>query len=635
MKNLLLLMAMMLVTFSFTAYGAKISSDELKIGKAGSVADKLFKLGDTREIRSNETTGVLEFTNDGSIFKKLGSGEGGGAGGINLLSNTGFEDGIGENWTCSGGACAEDSTVPLVGLKSLAFTSSATGENFRSDLFRIENKMLDGACQATVTYIGGDDNLVMNVFDGDDNLLTTQAMQAHQITGPESIGFNCPSSSTATTENLKSMYLEVDSLNATLTATFDDTMYLGEQIGNVSLRDKVTQTYQILQSTSAMTDRALEWEFNLGTATETKDGADLIDSEDDSGNTRTKWVAQEDIEIFFLADNPQTANIQNCILKNDSLLVSGNGPTTTGIYAIAPLRVKLLKGDFVTIANCGTSRSLSGSLPSLAAEASVYIYAEALRQIEVFESAPTVAQNLNKFTAKVSAAGVVSLEGSEVDWIDGDASIAVTSQYTLDFVDGIFESGTEPVCDVFTSNTVFATGANEFTEATSSGVTIRTFRTDSSASTAMDFRIECSKQNIKLPLTQHILVGGGYHSANRNERASKVFRLVFGGAGDANTVCSSSPCTTHLEKGGDWIDGNVTRSGAGSYTFSTNAVFNPNEVVNCSCSGVGVANKQCGIQLGDGFQADSNGVLDVILILSRETGALADAVVSYICFSEG
>ena len=128
MKKLILLC--LLIFTSFYTFGAGTSDNEYKIGKGQTSGDKTLKLGETRLIRSNEATGVLEFTNDGSLYKKIGSGSGaGGADGINILVNSSFEDGLGD-WTSSGGTFSQETfTTGLEGnTKFGKFIASATGQ---------------------------------------------------------------------------------------------------------------------------------------------------------------------------------------------------------------------------------------------------------------------------------------------------------------------------------------------------------------------------------------------------------------------------------------------------------------------------------------------------------------------------
>ena len=96
-RNYLVLMAALLAS---TANGAKISDNVLKVGKPSS--DVSIQLGDSNfVIKKDNTLGKLQFTNDGTNFKDIGSGSGG-ASGVNTLteSNADFENGT-TSWTAS------------------------------------------------------------------------------------------------------------------------------------------------------------------------------------------------------------------------------------------------------------------------------------------------------------------------------------------------------------------------------------------------------------------------------------------------------------------------------------------------------------------------------------------------------
>ena len=96
--------------------------------------------------------GNLEFTNDGTIFKKIGSGTGGGEGGINLASNPSFEDGTG-SWTATGGTY---SVLPYSqpsenNLNYARFIASGVGQKLCSNPIIVPD-FLTGGCLAYSQY---------------------------------------------------------------------------------------------------------------------------------------------------------------------------------------------------------------------------------------------------------------------------------------------------------------------------------------------------------------------------------------------------------------------------------------------------------------------------------------------------
>ena len=104
----------------------------------------------------NATDSAWTFTNDGTLFKKIGSGSGNGSGGINILQNPGFEDGAARNWTASANITASDvsSGADLgIGEKSSKLVASGAG-TYCSDVVTKPNALGFG-CQVSFKYKGG------------------------------------------------------------------------------------------------------------------------------------------------------------------------------------------------------------------------------------------------------------------------------------------------------------------------------------------------------------------------------------------------------------------------------------------------------------------------------------------------
>lgn len=161
MRSILLFVLLYLTSYTF---GAGVSGDTFKIGK-GTSTDKAIELGDTMKIKANYTSGALEFSNDGSLFKKLGSGSGtGGSGGINLLLNNSFEDGLG-NWTSSGGTLTQGTYASSIegDTKYANFISTVPGEYVESDCYTKPDN-ISGGGMADIKYLGGE-NFDLKVID--------------------------------------------------------------------------------------------------------------------------------------------------------------------------------------------------------------------------------------------------------------------------------------------------------------------------------------------------------------------------------------------------------------------------------------------------------------------------------------
>jgi hypothetical protein len=207
----------LLALISSTAFAAstiptKFRTDQLQIGQSGSTANKSyifdfglglsnpnlgvdnsthtlqynlnnFQIGDgTTSLKSwfanngiapfpaiqySSTDQQWEFSNDGTNFSGFGSGSGSGSG-INFLVNPGFETGVTQDWTNTGGtfAAVSGGSNLLIGKKSALFTASSTGQSFQSGIHTVPNGLQGSSCSASILYLGGDANLTLHATDG-------------------------------------------------------------------------------------------------------------------------------------------------------------------------------------------------------------------------------------------------------------------------------------------------------------------------------------------------------------------------------------------------------------------------------------------------------------------------------------
>jgi hypothetical protein len=145
-----------LLIFSGLAMGAKITDDKLKVGNPTSGANKelVFDNGTATppSVRLNTSSTKLEFTNDGTNYKAIGSGSGG-ASGVNYLQdlNGDFEAGA-TGWTNVGGTFIASSSTPIAGAQSGLFTASATGQTLDSSLITKQLGAGGRTCSATFEY---------------------------------------------------------------------------------------------------------------------------------------------------------------------------------------------------------------------------------------------------------------------------------------------------------------------------------------------------------------------------------------------------------------------------------------------------------------------------------------------------
>lgn len=241
MKNLILLTVLIIGALSSPAFAAGVKADLFKIAKPGSAADKVIKLGDVRQIRSNETSGKLEFSNDGVAFKGLDEGDGSLPGnainGVNDLVNSDFEAGFDSDWTSSAGdssqltktGCTLGTDCSLVGEISLRFSPSAQNDFFESLLAELSESNYGQECEVRVYYLGGDNQLEIQVIDGAAATLATKTLVAHLIPAFESVFFTCPTKAVVVGNNNKGdIKIKINNTGASAAAVSDwDEMYLG------------------------------------------------------------------------------------------------------------------------------------------------------------------------------------------------------------------------------------------------------------------------------------------------------------------------------------------------------------------------------------------------------------------------
>jgi len=132
----------------------ELRSENVRIGNDlnNDITLEFGKGGTNPAIKYDSVKGKLAFSNDGTLFKDIGSGSGAGDGGINLLLNNSFEDGISTNWSNTGGTFTQQpyTNADENNLNYARFVASGSGQYFESDLYVVPD-FLTGACLA---YLG-------------------------------------------------------------------------------------------------------------------------------------------------------------------------------------------------------------------------------------------------------------------------------------------------------------------------------------------------------------------------------------------------------------------------------------------------------------------------------------------------
>lgn len=186
----------------------------------------------------SSTNSDWEFSNDGTNFTSIGSGSGG-ASGVQLLDNGGYESGITLDWSNTGGtfAVVTGGANLLIGKRSATFTASAGSQSVQSGLHTVPNGLQAQACVASMMYKGGDTGLTFEALDNSSNILASQVLQTATTPQVVSLPFLCPSSGSIRLKVLSSS-------SASLVAI--DQMFLGQntisQVSQATLYGTLTIT---------------------------------------------------------------------------------------------------------------------------------------------------------------------------------------------------------------------------------------------------------------------------------------------------------------------------------------------------------------------------------------------------------
>ena len=206
---------------------ASLNSDQFTLGD-GTASDKRFifdRGGSNGEIRWSETNSRLEFSNDGTAYKAVGSG--GGAGGRNLLIDSNFDFEVGDppsDWTASGGTfTAVSGGSQLYGSQSGQWDSNALSQTLKSAAVSVEPGMRDRVCLAQLFYsyetgTSGDYELRIEHIDDSEATTSDIVIQPLEITSsdkgvPSEINFQCPDDTADTLEmRLESTVADADAI---------------------------------------------------------------------------------------------------------------------------------------------------------------------------------------------------------------------------------------------------------------------------------------------------------------------------------------------------------------------------------------------------------------------------------------
>lgn len=236
-------------------------------------------------------------------------------------------------------------------------------------------------------------------------------------------------------------------------------------------------------------------------------------------------------------------------------------------------------------------------------------------QFNGLESCTSTLDCTDVFSAKVSAAGVVSDENAE--WINGNASKTATGDYTITFNSSIFTVA--PNCTALPG----AQSATSGSHASTISLSNSSFRylITQEAGTEFDstINIVCQKQGVDYIGKTAKAVASDQNVRNPGVTNAISFSFAFG-TGSVATACTSSPCSA-LDQSGSMVS-SVTRTGTGDYVLNFNQTINK-----LACTAKQISGAAGSINIGSWCSNCTSATLG----FRNTSGGAQDASASVVC----
>lgn len=504
----------------------KFDGNDFSIGDGASVNDKTFTLDPQSGayIGWDGSESKIVFDNGDGNVKKIGSGSGAG-GGENFNNaftdeqNANAQNGI-DGWVTVNGTLTAPTTDPLEGEASFSWIATAQDGYVESAVLDLNKDVFRGtSCEARIEYVGGAAGMKFSVVNGLDEVLTEMDLPAHGIFGQESLFFLCPNATDIAADAQKGnlRYRITDSNTSGFVAIKFDKSYLGTLRGltETTLPDTFTAT---IQSDGTISRTNAPW----------IDSVSIVDT--------SLYV----INYSLLG----LSNSMDCVATViDTRAVDGNFAKIWD-KNFQQVRVRTY------ITNSSTSYNESPRAFSISCTKSG---TDAKQSVQVYKSIPKVSENVNTFSANITAEAVIQSQSSDI--FDNCTEQGPSPHdITCNFKAGALT--TFPTCAA-TANNSSSDTAVSITILNSDFVTVRrVFGGTPNANIA--FTLVCQKQgdDFRLPTVQPIIVGQVTNSYA--EAASKNVRVESCFISESSGVYSlgDDKCDT-------WID-SLTKLGTGN-----------------------------------------------------------------------
>ncbi len=375
------------ILISLFVMGARISDNILRVGPTTG-SDIEIQMGAGR-LKWDSGASKMLFSNDGgSIEKEIGSG-GGGGGGLNFFGTESDAENVNDvsNWNTGNNAVFDGggtfagtlsvsttSTELIDGTKVYKWLGDSTAGNNDDDYVASPNIAIPIgyrgqalAFSGRYKWSGATGLMKIVVKDMTNTTILTEASvtldqfdNADNTSGEFTVDFFTAGDTEDVRVGFQVITGEVDKI-----LLFDNLIVTPDAFVNKNLLS--TQVYHLEQDQNAMTNLAGEGEFNLGTATITNVGPLLLVAEDDSGNTRTKFIAQKNCTfIVSMSGQIDASGAGIGILLNGTSYQLANQATAANIGTHATATINMLAGDFITVGGLNGNGGLAGSFRNAA-----------------------------------------------------------------------------------------------------------------------------------------------------------------------------------------------------------------------------------------------------------------------------
>lgn len=455
----------------------------------------------------------------GANFKKVGSGSGGGGGenfnnGFGDDDNANAEDGT-ANWSNSGGTFAITTTDPLEGEQSFIYTASAQNNYVESGVLSFDKDLFRGnACEARVEYIGGDENLSLQVVNGNATVIAEQVLPAHSIFGQESAFFICPNETDILGDaNLGSLRYRITNVGAVAAPLIKfDKSYMGTLRGLVETT--LPDVFSARISSTGTTDS------NSGTSW-------MVSSKIGTGDYEldiSQMGLANKLACTSTASQSGFGSVKDCDVQdastNSLIKIRCHNDGGTGAAQDSPFEIVCQKQ--------GT---------------------DAKQSVQVYKSIPKVSENINQFNGHIDQA-TGNILSENVPWLG--TAVYATGEWTLPFNAGTFSSA--PNC-VATSNDSGGSRDLRIYAETPTSIKVATY--GGGGVSQYGFYIHCARVgDFKTGLTQNISLAGIVvnSAAEQSQKQTRLESCKVFNNGTATINNASGLCY--------WVE-SVTRTAAG------------------------------------------------------------------------